>query len=287
MTLYVPRRAAAQWYYDNFGTNPAATLGTSVTPGASDSEGSWKQIASSANIANNVVGFYLQVTGGATSAAAKNHLLDVGVDPAGGTSYTAVISNLQVGASPAMTAAGMVCHYFPLGIKAGSSVAVRVQGSNATAGTVRVLARFYGKASRPELMPVGQYSQTFGTITNSNGNAFTPGNAADGSWVDLGAVTADKPLWWWQLGYSIDNGTITAEYTYIDLAWGDGSNKHIISRMVHGGTTGEVASFITANHMTPEECYQPVPAGANIYIRGRANNSPDTGYHATVVGIGG
>ena len=287
MTLHVPRRAAAQWYYDNFGTNPSATLGTSVTPGATNAEGSWTQIASSANIANDVVGFYIQVTGGATSAAAKNHLLDVGVDPAGGTSYTAVISNLQVGASPAMTAAGLVCHYFPLGIKAGSSVAVRVQGSNGTAGTVRVVARFYGKVSRPELMPVGRYSQTFGTITDSNGQSFTPGNAADGSWVDLGAVTTDKPLWWWQLGFSIDNGTITAEYTYIDLAWGDASNKRIISRMVHGGTTSEVAAFITANHMTPEECYWPVPAGANIYIRGRCNNAPDTGYHATVVGIGG
>lgn len=287
MTLMASKRTASQWYYDNFGTNPSATPGTSVTPGATNAEGSWTQIASGANIAFDVVGFYLQVSGGAASTAAKNHLLDVGVDPAGGTSYTAVISNLQVGASPLTTAAGIVAHYFPLGIRAGSSVAVRVQGSNGTAGTVRVNARFYGKNSRPELMPVGQYSQTFGTITNSNGNAFTPGTAADGSWVDLGAVTAARPLWWWQLGYSIDNGTITAEYTYIDLAWGDGSNKSIISRMVHGGTTGEVAAFITANHLTPEECYQPVPAGANIYVRGRCNNAPDTGYHATVIGIGG
>jgi hypothetical protein len=31
----------------------------------------------------------------------------------------------------------------------------------------------------------------------------------------------------------------------------------------------------------------PVPAGVNIYIRGRCNGAPDTGYNATVIGIGG
>lgn len=283
--LHSGQLSAFNWTYDNWGANPSSTIGTSVTPGASNSEGSWTQVASSANIANDAYWMYLQAHTGATSAAAKNQLLDIGVDPAGGTSYTAVISDLQVGQSPALSAAGAREHVFPFFIKAGSSVAVRIQGSNATAGTVRVAVRFYGLPTRPEVVPVGSYSQTFGTITNSNGQSFTPGNAADGSWVDLGSVS--KPLWWFQMGYAIDNGTVTAEYTYIEVAWGDGSNKHSMFKVMHGGTTSETCGLAAQTQMLSCAAYNPVPAGANIYLRGRCNNAPDTGYHATVVGIGG
>lgn len=271
--------------YDNWGANPSATPGTSVTPGASNAEGSWTEIASGASLSQDCYWLSLQISGGASSAAAKNQLLDVGVDPAGGTSYTAFLSNLQVGASPLLTAAGLRPFTFPMFVRAGSSVAVRVQGSNATAGTVRAIASLFGQPDRPELAPLGTTSQTFGTVTNSSGQSFTPGNAADGSWVDLGSVSA--PLWWWQVGYGIDNGTITAEYTYIDVAFGDGTNKHIISRVMHGGTTGETCGLALADQLGAYSAFCPVPAGANIYVRGRCNNAPDSGYHATVVGIGG
>lgn len=280
--------SAYNFTYDNWGANPASTIGTSVTPGASNAEGSWTQVASSANIAQDCYWVYVQIHSGATATAQKNHLLDIGIDPAGGTSYTAFLSDLQVGCSPSLTQAGAREHVFPIFIKAGSSVAVRIQGNNATAGTVRVAARFYGRPTRPEAVPVGAYSQTFGTITNSSGQSFTPGNAADGSWVDLGAVSA--PLWWWQMGYAIDTGatnTITAEYTYIEVAWGDGTNKHTIFKVMHGGTTSETCGLAAQTQMLACACYQPVPAGSNIYIRGRCNNAPDAGYHATVVGVGG
>ncbi len=284
--LLVPNMVAFSFQYDNWGTDPSATPGTSVTPGASNVEGAWTQLASGANIAQDCYGVQIQVTGGATATAAKNQLLDLGADPAGGTSYTAFVSNLAIGDSPAITAAaGVREFFFPWYLKAGSSVAARIQGSNATAGTVRVMAKFFGQPSRPEAVQRGQFSQTFGTITNSNGPTITPGTAADGAWVDMGAVT--RPLWWWQLGYQIDNGTITAEYTYLDVAFGDASNKNLIYRIMHAGTTSETCGVIGQSNLLSFAAYRPVPAGANIYVRGRANNAPDTGYNATVVGIGG
>lgn len=283
--LYAPHQTEAAWTYDNWGANPSATPGTSVVPGASNAEGSWTAIASSANIAQDVYGLYVQVAAGATSGQIKSHLLDIGVDPAGGTSYSAIISNLVCGCSPALTAAGAREFFFPIFIKAGSSVAVRIQGSNATAGTVRVIARFYGYRSAPEGMRVGQYSETIGTITNSSGVSFTPGNAADGGWTLLGATTL--PLWWWQLGYQIDNGTITAEYTYLELAYGDASNKQTIFKVMHGGTTAEVCGLAMQTSMLAIAAYAPVPAGTNIYVRGRCNNAPDTGYNAVAIGVGG
>lgn len=285
MALHPQGLSAYSFTYDNWGANPASTIGTSVVPGASNSEGSWTQIASSANIAQDCYWVYVQVHTGATASASKSHLLDIGIDTAGGTSYTAFLSNLAVGPSPSLAQAGAREFIFPIFIKSGSSVAVRIQGSAATAGTVRVAARFYGKPSRPENVPVGSFSQTFGTITNSSGQSVTPGNAADGSWVDLGAVSL--PLWWFQMGYGLDNTTITAEYTYIEVAWGDGSNKISMFKVMHGGTTSETAGLTAQTQMLACAAYNPVPAGANIYVRMRSNNAPDTGYHCTVVGIGG
>lgn len=283
--LFPSRLTSYQFTYDNWGANPASTIGTSVTPGSSNAEGSWTQIASSANIARDCYWVYFQVHSGATAATSKQHLLDLGIDPAGGTSYSAFFENLAVGCAPTLAQAGNREFLFPIFIKAGSSVAVRIQGNQATAGTVRVAARFYGSPGRPEISPLGMFSQTFGTITNSSGSTVTPGNAADGSWVDLGSVT--KPLWWWQLGYQIDNGTITAEYTYLELAAGDVTNKDTIFKIMHGGTTSETCGLAAQTSLLFPAAYQPVPAGSNIYVRARCNNAPDTGYNVTVVGVGG
>ncbi len=283
--LGVPGFSAFQWTYDNWGSNPSATIGTSITPGASNVEGSWTQIASSANIAEDVYAIYMQIHTGSVASSQKDQLFDIGVDPAGGTSYTAIISDIDCGESPSLTAPGGREFAFPFFIKAGSSVAIRCQGNNATAGTVRAAVRFYGKPTRPENFPVGTHSETIGTISGSAGQSFTPGNAADGSWTDLGTTVRD--LWWWQIGYGISNGTITAEYTYIELAWGDASNKHTIMKIMHSGTTNETCGAATQTNLLMWAAYQPVPAGSHIYVRGRTNNAPDTGYHAVAIGIGG
>lgn len=284
--LAAPGLSAFHWTYDNYGANPSATPGTSVTPGASGAEGSWTQIASGANIAQDVWALALRISDGATSTAQKDHLLDIGIDPAGGTSYTAIVSNIVCGASSPVGAQGSGHHFLlPLFIPSGASVAVRIQGSNATAGTVRVGAKFYGKPSRPEAMPLGQYAETIGTITGTQGVSFTPGNAADGSWTLLG--TTGKNLWWWQIAYQVSNATITAEYTYIDLAYGDASNKTQIMRAMHGGTTSEQIGDALKSNLNPYEAFCFVPAGSNIYIRGRCLNAPDTGYNAVAIGIGG
>lgn len=275
------------WTFDNFGTNPGATPGTSVTPGISNAEGSWTQLATSGNMAVDTFGFWLRVSDNAvaTPTTGKNFLIDIGVDPAGGTSYAAVISNLVVGSAGPITAAGGHRFFFPLFIKAGSTVAARIQGSHGTGTASRVGVKFYGRPSNPAAVPVGSFSETIGTITNSNGVSFTPGNAADGSWTSLG--TTAKAMWWWQLGYQIDNGTITAEYTYIDLAYGDASNKHLILRKMHQGTTSEQTGAIVDTTDLAYEAFCPVPAGATMYVRGRCLNAPDTGYNAVAVGIGG
>lgn len=271
------------WWVDNYAT-PSATPGTAVTPGASNAEGSWTQIFSAANVAYDIDLLYIAIGGGNTTGTDKSHLVDIGVDPAGGTSYSAIINNIVCGQSQTVTT-GWTDFIFPIRIKAGSTVAVRCQGVAATAGTIRVVCRGYGRPSRPAMLHSGQYSETIGTVTGSGGTSFTPGNAAEGSWVSLGTTTKD--LWWWQLGVQCSNGTITAQYTHVDLAYGDATNKKMIIESLSIGWygTAEIAAWTLPFYHI--EGYCDVPAGSTIYVRGRCSTTPATGYNALAIGIGG
>ena len=281
MSLFVPSLTRGWFLYDNFGVNPSNTPGTSVIPGASNAEGAWTQVASAANIAQDVYGFFVRVSDGATTAQSKMHLLDVGVDPAGGTAYSAIINNVVCGSSsPSGT-----YFFFLFFIKAGSSVAVRIQGSNATAGTVRVAVRFYGYLTHPEVLPLGMFSETIGTITNSNGVSYTPGNAADGTWVSLG--TTVKALWWWQIGTQRDNSAGANETLYAEISYGDGTNKHIIARILERFDNAEQGYHLLPLHLSFFEAYCPVPAGSELFIRGRCDSAPDSGFNGVAVGVGG
>ncbi len=272
------------WLYTNHTAPQTANIGTSVTPGASNAEGTYTQIASSANIANEVWAFAFWIAGGNTAAQDKSQIMDVGVDEAGGTSYTAIISNLVMGNSAPANAGGL-WFYFPMKIQSGSSVAVRIQGSNATAGTVRVGAYFWGRPSRPELFWRGQVSETIGTITNSGGVSFTPGNATEGSWFSLGTTT--RKLSYWQLGMQISNGTVASQATLVDLAFGDGTNKHMIMENVPLMITSTSESQVTCPlQWVPTSCFCPVPAGGELWVRGHCSTTPASGYNAVAVGIG-
>lgn len=277
---------AFNWKYTNQGNPSTTAYGTSVTPGASNAEGSWQQIASAANIANEVYALTLRVTGGNTTGTQKDHLLDIGIDPAGGTSYTPIVSNLLCGQSDASSQDG-ITFVLPLRIPEGASVAVRIQGSNATAGTVIVRAVFYGRPTRPDAVRAGAYSETIGTISGSAGVGVTPGSTnAEGSWVSLG--TTAKDLWWWQLCVQISNGTTTNKLYHFDLAYGDVTNKVMILENLFWATPGTAERVIfNGNLINFPEAFRHVPAGSEIFVRATCNTTPDTGLTALAVGVGG
>jgi len=268
--------------YDNYGTPSTTAPGTSVIPGATNAEGAWTSIATGANIAQDIYGILLWISGANVTTADKSQILDLGGDAAGGTNYQAYLSNICCGSS-GFSLDGGYWYWFPLLLKAGTQVAVRVQGSNGTAGTVRVAAQFWGRPLSPHATKVGRYSETIGTITNSGGQSFTPGNSgADGAWQSLGTTT--RNCWWWQLCPQISNGTITALIYYLDLAYGDTSNKHFIIKKAALFVTGTIEKVNLPLQMTG---YCDVPAGATLYVRGTCSGTAVTGFNATAVGIGG
>jgi hypothetical protein len=282
--LYNIQNSYQSYVYDNWSDAPGQSQGTTVIPGASNAEGSWTRTADAANVSSDIYGIYVQINGALRSARAKLQVMDIGVDPAGGTAYQPIISNLVCGESPQSTNPGLKEHYFPYFVKANSSIAVRFSGSNAGPDTVFTAMTLYGNPSNQSMMPVGSYSEAYG-ISNTHGTVFVPGNNVDGAWVLLG--TTSRPIWWWQLGYQINNTTITAEYTYITLAVGTASYKKPIFTVMHAGSTSESVGLIGQTQMLWHAAYRPVPAGTNVYVMGRCTGAPDTGYQAGVIGIGG
>lgn len=278
------RRSAFRWRYSN-PTGPSTTPGTSVTPGASGAEGNWTSIATGANVAQDVYGLYIWITGGATSATSKMHLLDIGIDPAGGTSYTPIIENLQVG-SAGTAAQGGVDIYLPYLIPAGSQIAVRVQGSAATAGTVRVACILYGLPSDPTQTHAYGRAETIGTITSTRGVVVTPGtSAAEGSWTSIGTTTFD-----WQYcipTFQLDDSTATAQQIFFDVAYGDGTNFVILAENINASivSSGEAAYVALASAM--RDLWGYVPSGSTIYVRCSTSiATADSNYCFLVTGLG-
>lgn len=272
---------AFAWSFSNVGA-PSTTPGTAVTPGVSNAEGAWTQLATAAQIANEVQWLVIWIAGGNATGVAKNHLFDLGVDVAGGTNYGnwIPIENLVCSQSDAAVAGGR-WYGFPLRIPAGSSIAARIQGSDATAGTVRVAMYAFGQPTRPELWRSGSRTQTVGTITGSVGVSFTPGSSgAEGSWVSLGTIA--RPAFWAQLGVGINNGTTTSMMHYIDLAYGTATTKIMIIEnypLFLRGTAEQVASPLVMG-------WCDLPAGAELFVRGSSSGTPPTGFNAVAIVVG-
>lgn len=269
--------------YSNFDT-ASTTPGTSVTPGVSNAEGSWTQVVAAANVDFNVYEIHLHISNGGSSAAIRDHLLDIGIDPAGGSSYTEIISNISCGASDSTTPFFGIRYKFPFFIPAGSTIAARIQCGQATAGTPRVGVEIVGAPSRPEAVRAAQYSEVLGTITNSRGTLVTSGTSGtEGSWVSLGTTTRD--LWWWQVCCGWQASSTNAANHFVDLAVGDATNKKlIIQNSIWSTTTAEMVQHPTADTMA----YCEVPAGSEIWVRSTAAQaSASLGMHALAIGLGG
>lgn len=209
------------------GTRPAAAWGTSITPG-NNTYGSYTQVLT----ATSAETYLCRITfnSWATNAAARDALVTIGVDPAGGTGYTDTIVDLVASCAPPFSNVGVspVAYEFPLRIPAGATIAAKGSVNNATVGTGRVAIELFGRPSRPELVKAGSFVQTFGSVTaSSSGTAVTPGTASEGSWTQIGSALT-VPIWAWEFGLGVNSATMANTNHNVDIGLGDASNKKIV-----------------------------------------------------------
>lgn len=283
--LYLPAPSYEWRLSSQAGVRPTANYGTAVTPG-NNSKGSWAQVFSAASVVNEVWGVWINILGGQVTTAARDIIVDIGIDPAGGTSYSVHIPDL-IGSCASFHSSGINAvggghsYFFPLFIPAGSSIAARASVNNATVGTVRVWMKIYGKPTYPELTKRGSVCAAFGIVSaSSRGTAVTPGGASDGAWVSLG--TTSREYWFWQVGMGVNDSTMSSLHMHGDLSYGDGSTKIMVV---------EDAMWITdsvegmANVILPFEGMRQVPNGSELFVRAQCSGTADAAYAMAAWGV--
>lgn len=284
MGLWVPSNGFG-WVFSSIGaTRPAAAFGTTVTPG-NNVMGSWSaNVLTAANLSTDVFGLYININSNATSTANRSALLDVGVDPAGGTSYSVLIPQLIAGNASAFGAGGVpfgLNYYFPIWIKAGSTVACRATVNNATVGTLRVHMMAFGKPHDERTIQVGNKVFAYGTaIATSGGTAVTSGTTSEGSWTQVGTVgTNDRP-WYWQWAANVNNSALTAVAYGCDLSIGSASAKQLVGERYFCGTSAELW---WDNGVMPG--YYRAAPGDLVYARLQCSGTVNTGTECAAWGM--
>lgn len=160
----------------------AAVLGTG-------SKSSWQNVLSA--LSGDAYGLWVQVAKTALSATDTSAVLDVGIDTAGGSSYTAKLSDFLCGFADDPNAnsgtGGMQQLMIPVKIPSGSTVAIRGQTARASAQAASVRVQVAMATSGP--LPGTLNCTTYG-VSGTTGTSVTPGAGSWGSWTNIGSTLA-------------------------------------------------------------------------------------------------
>lgn len=276
---------AYNWSVSNIATTrPAAAMGTAVTPGASNVKGSWVSLLTGAQVARDIFGLLININSVATSAQIKSALVDIGVDPSGGTSYTVLLPDLLAcSAGPYNVGAGGVWYWFPIWVRAGSRIGARAQTSNATAGSSRVAITGFGSPRDRRLIRVGTRVESIGVTTaSSSGTTVTSGTTSDGAWTSLG--TLSRSAWFWQFGFDCANTAMSAAAYHCDIGIGDVTNKVVV---IDNGLVNTTTSEQVNKMPSVTDVGKYAPAGTEVFGRMQCSTTPVTPLSLAAYAVGG
>jgi hypothetical protein len=267
------------------GTRPANAFGTSITPG-NNTFPAYTQIMTATS--DEAFMIEININANDVSTAARDTLVTIGFDFAGGTTYADMTIADLIGscATGFISGAGVLgigmTYRFPVRVPAGTTIAAKASVNNATVGTLSVWVKLFCKPDRPELVRYGTFVRTYGaTEATSTGTAITPGTTSDGTYVDLGAISDD--IWAWEVGYGINNATINARSIHVDLAVGDATTKKI-AILNHPIATGTSETMSKAQALA----YLAGHNGDHVYVRSQVGSgAADTGNSVIAYGVGG
>ncbi len=236
-------------------------------------------------LAHDCFGILININSGVVSTAATDTLVRIGIDPAGGTSFSNAIMHLTASAADTALNGGGHWFYFPLFIKAGSSLGASATRNNATHLLTRVWVTCFGKPTYPHMIRYGHQVDTFGaTEATSTGTAVTPGTAAEGAWTQLGGIP-QKNYFWWQAGFTCNDATMNPLVYSMDLGIGDDTNKEVVMQ--------DIPVFQIANseritkplwlHNSFEE--SPSGSSANVYGRLQCSGTADAATGMIAYGV--
>lgn len=282
MPLYVPGKKDFNFLYSNVSaTRLVAGWGTSHTAAAVPNFSTYATLVTAANITTDIFWVELIFSNAFLAATTRNLLVNIGVDTAGGTSFTTLIPSLMAGHAGSMIVGGGITYNFPLYIPAGSSIGIQASGTTAFAFNTAI--KLYGRPSSPDSINVGSYVVNYGTVAaTATGAAVTLGTTAEGNYATVATTTRNH--WWWQMGHTIVDTNIAAAGLSFDLAAGSSTtlNEQILQDQLffYDGTE--------RIWNTPQvNCYGNTNAGDIIYIRGQTSGTAETSPTVAAYGLGG
>lgn len=257
--------------------------GAGVTPGANDAMGSYAALFGSA-AAFDIYGISLSIRGVQVSGQAKPCLVDIGADPAGGSSYSIIIPKLNACCAPLINTTGVLTgfrYYFPLYIKAGTTLAARAQVGNATPGTLSVIASVFGRPKRPERLRYGSYVDAIGIdAANSRGTAVTPNVGSFGTPASLG--TLPRSAWWVCQSHAVDDDTMTLQLIQQRLTVGSGGE--ILNAVSYGSSSLE---SLNPEEFIDADCKHELAAGTELFASAFVSGAVDAHHSAMAYALGG
>lgn len=241
----------------------AAVLGTG-------SKASWQNVLGA--LSADAYGVWVQVAKTCLSGTDTSAVLDIGVDPAGASSYSAVLGNILCGYADDSNAnngnGGMQEILVPIKIAAGSTVAISGQTARGTAQAASVRVQVAMGISGAQVLPGTTVCRTIG-VSGTTGTTVTPGNGAWGSWTNIGSTLAANAQ---AIGIMVQpNGTVVNRDAYR------------IQIGLSSAAIGEEKIFKTSSTETchgiwpPTPIYYDVASGSQLQVRARSiGGSGDT-----------
>lgn len=267
------------------GTRPAAAFGTAITPVQNGAGGGYSTLLAGASVTHDVFGILINVNSVAISGAARDCLATLGFDPAGGTSFADFVSLLCGQASAYAAPAGNGVggghsFYFPLWLRAGTTIGMRASVNSADVTDIRGFVRLFCQPSRPELIWCGQRIEQLGvTALSSTGIGVTAGTAAEGTWTEIGTTTRHHR--YYEFGFGMNDGTASSNAYNVDVSVGDATNKKIVQLDAFVGSNTAEATSKPACPMWAQSA-----AGDKVYARTQVGPSGEDAHSIAVYAMG-
>lgn len=253
------------------GTPSTSAVGTNFTSGANNGDGTAASVLSS--ISHDVEYLVIGIHGIAASGENGSALLDVLIDPAGGSSWSSFIDDLIAGECPVAGAAGGAAYWyhFPIWLKSGHSIGVQCRTARATDITTgRVVIFAYGGNRNPGSWWCGQSVTSVGiTAASSRGTNHTAGNSgAFSSWTNFGSALP-APAGALQFAVQGTNTDTTQNAAAYYFEFGAGSTR--IGPPLFRGTSTTEQGVLSPQGVI----FYEAPSGLQLQVRGTCSGTAE------------
>ena len=275
MGLIYPSGPSWAYYSHNMSSALAAggtTFGTQVASGVSNADGSAVTILPA--LGHDAEYLRIMLASTLTVAVDNSALMDILIDPAGGTSWSVLIPSLAVAGLCALSVTSSPYappsggYDFPIWIPAGASIGAQARNAGGTLQTFSVGMYAHGGNANPASWWCGQRVSAIGVdASTSRGSSHTPGvSGSFSSWANFGSPLGEAcgAVQWAVLSEHSSNTVWTSRGYQFEFGAGGVRYGGAIDR---GITTGEAGWWIPTGPM-----FHRFPAGTQFQCRGKSSS---------------